>query len=154
MNIVHLSEHRNLLPELAELHFAEWGHLRLGDSVAFRQERLASAVGNPGSVPSSLVAIDAGELCGSAMLLASDMGRGDLSPWFAGLYVKPKFRSRGIARTLMQHILREARQAGATTIYLCAELDKRAFYAGRGWSSYEDCDWHGRHIVVMSRAVG
>lgn len=156
MHIAHLSSHKSLLRELAELHFAEWGHLRPGDSVASREERLASMVGEPGSIPSSLVALDGDgdELCGSAMLLASDMGRSDISPWFAGLYVKPAYRSRGIARLLMQRVLEEARSAGATAIYLCAEVDKLSFYSSRGWSLHEQCDWHGVPIIVMSRAVG
>jgi GNAT superfamily N-acetyltransferase len=113
-------------------------------------------VGEPGSIPSSLVALDGDgdELCGSAMLLASDMGRSDISPWFAGLYVKPAYRSRGIARLLMQRVLEEARSAGATAIYLCAEVDKLSFYSSRGWSLHEQCDWHGVPIIVMSRAVG
>ena len=154
MHIAHLSSHKSLLHELAALHFAEWGHLRPGDSVASREERLAAVVGEPGSVPSSLVALDGDELCGSAMLLSSDMGRSDISPWFAGLYVKPAYRSRGIARQLMQRILEEARAAGATAIYLCAELDKLSFYSSRGWSLHEQCEWHGTPIIVMSRAVG
>lgn len=153
MLIAHLSQHPHLLPEIARLHFAEWGHLRPGDTIAARQERLAEVVGSPGSIPSTVVALDGDVLCGSAMLLASDMGRSDISPWFAGLYVKPEYRGDGLASALLERVLLEASIAGATSIYLCAEPDKEAFYANRGWSLVEHCDWHNSTIIVMSRLV-
>ena len=101
MHIDYLCDHPNLIEELAELNFKEWGEFRPGDTLEARTERMRAACGK-GAIPSVVVAIEDGRLLGGALLIDSDMKiRPQLTPWLAGVYVKAEDRGRGVASQLV-----------------------------------------------------
>jgi hypothetical protein len=82
MQVVNLAEYEHLIPELAQLHFLEWSCLRPGESLEGRTARLRKSCGT--GIPSVVVGLLHGELCGSAMLVAYDLDeRPNLTPWLA-----------------------------------------------------------------------
>ena len=118
MNIELLADRSELIPQLAQLHFQEWGPLRPGETLERRMLRLRGTCGRAG-IPMAVVATDGPTLCGSAILIGADMDtRPELSPWLAGVFVVPEFRRRGIGTSLVEHITNRAGALGVPTLYL------------------------------------
>jgi GNAT superfamily N-acetyltransferase len=104
MKIELLRDYTEFTDELANLFYNEWHHLN--PQLPFSEWKsgiLNRANGN--IVPTTIIAIDNGELLGSASLIKNDMKtRLELSPWLAGVYVKQEYRRRGIGKNLIQEI--------------------------------------------------
>jgi predicted N-acetyltransferase YhbS len=109
MQIQYLADHPAHISELARLHFEEWSYSYPGESLEGRTARLRSSFGR-NAIPSVVVALEDEELLGSAMLVAHDMdSRPQLTPWLAGVFVKPHCRGKGIGSALVRRIEAEAR---------------------------------------------
>ncbi|MEJ2743799.1 MAG: GNAT family N-acetyltransferase [Gammaproteobacteria bacterium] len=148
MLIEYLADRPDLIPELAELHLAEWGHLKPDQAL---QDRVAALNGCTGksSIPLGVVATNGNELLGSALLVAHDMStRQDLSPWLAGVFVKPACRKMGVATELIQRIESEASALRIHRLYLYTDKESD-FYAKRGWSIHDACEYRGLAVTVM-----
>src|SRR5204863_6489616 len=92
MQIDYLADRPEFIPTLARWHFQEWAYLRSGDSVEARITRLQGYCAR-GEIPFTVVAVSDGELLGSASLVNHDMDdRPELSPWLAGVFVRPACR--------------------------------------------------------------
>lgn len=116
MQIAYLVDHISYLPELARLHHEEWSYLRPDETLDERIVRLRNCCGRR-QLPTALIALDAQELLGSALLVAQDMTtRPDLSPWLAGVYVRREHRRRGIATSLITRVEAEARSLGSSRV--------------------------------------
>jgi N-acetylglutamate synthase-like GNAT family acetyltransferase len=97
--------------------------------------------------------LDDGELLGSAMLLAHDMdSRPQLTPWLAGVFVKPQCRGKGIGSALVRHIEGEARSLGVSTLYLYTP-NAESLYERLDWSVTEHCEYRNTNVVVMSKKL-
>lgn len=152
MQIEYLADHPELVDELARLHFAQWGYLRPDQTLEQRTRRLEEQCGR-GGVPSVVVALEEGDLCGSAMLVSSDMdSRPDLTPWLAGVYVAAACRGCGYGSALVRRIEEEASRSGARTLYLYTP-NAMDFYARLGWVRGERGPYLGQDVTVMSRDV-
>ena len=102
----------------------------------------------PGFVPTTFVAVD-DDLLGSAAIVACDMEtHGELSPWLASVYVRDKYRRRGVGSALVRHVMQAAACNGFDTLYLFTP-DRESFYRQLGWSHYERTPYHGETVVVM-----
>lgn len=151
MQVSYLADHEDLIPDLARLHFTEWSYLRPGETLEGRTERLRSCCGK--SLPTVVVGLLNNELCGSAMLVPHDLEeRRELTPWLAGVYVKPEFRSKGFASVLIERIAQEARALRFAHLYLYTPSHE-LLYEHLGWSALERRSHQGTSIVVMSRRL-
>ena len=135
MEIAHLAGYPHLAPTLAEWHYQQWNRMHANDSVARRLEYLRAA-SNRLRIPSVLVAVENGNLLGSATLADYDMEtRSDLTPWLADVFVPPEFRRRGIASALVCRVVEEAKALDVPHLYLFTTGPWREkLYAGLGWS--------------------
>ena len=150
MRIEYLADHPDLIDGLARLHLAQWGRHRPDETLEQRTQRLEEQCGR-GGVPSVVVALEDGELCGSAMLVASDMdSRPDLTPWLAGVYVVAACRGRGYGSALVRRIEEEVSRSGIRTLYLYTP-DAMDFYERLGWARGERVPYLGEDVTVMSR---
>ncbi|MFJ2320178.1 GNAT family N-acetyltransferase [Pseudomonas sp. NPDC087817] len=148
MHIDYLCDHPELIEELAELNFKEWGEFRTGDTLEARTERMRAACGK-GAIPSVVVAIEDGKLLGGALLIDSDMKtRPDLTPWLAGVYVKAGERGRGIASQLVNRIVEEAAGLGVRELYLYTDA-AQSLYARLGWEVVEDLVYEDLPVTIM-----
>ena len=149
MTIDYLADHPEFLRPLAEWQHGEWGHLRPGDTVEARMERLGS-FGERDRIPLTVVAHEEGELRGSASLIAHDMNtRMDLTPWLAGVFVAPEHRRRGIGAALVRRIVEEAAQLSVPVLYLYT-VHSEKFYASLGWSLQEHTTYREQDIAIMN----
>src|SRR5688572_2107352 len=101
MQIDYLANQTQFIPTLARWTYEEWRHLRPGDSIEGRIERLQKE--SSGSrIPTIFVAFDGSDFLGSAKLVVNDMEiRAELTPWLAGVFVVPQRRRRGIGAALV-----------------------------------------------------
>jgi GNAT superfamily N-acetyltransferase len=149
MHIEYLADQPEFVGQLVRLHFEQWGQLHPDETLEERTLRLEACCGR-GGVPSVLVALDAGALCGSAMLIANDMEtRPELSPWLAGVYVVDTCRGSGIGSALVKRVESTASALGVRRLHLYTP-DATDFYARLGWAVDERCEYLGNEVSVMS----
>ena len=152
MQIEYRADYPAHILELARLHFEEWSYLCPGESLEGRTARLSGSCGR-NAIPSVVVLLEDGELLGSAMLLAHDMdSRPQLTPWLAGVFVKPQCRGKGIGSALVRRIEAEARSLGVSTLYLYTP-NAESLYERLGWSVTERCEYRNNNVVVMSKKL-
>jgi len=103
-------------------------------------------------LPTTLVAIAAGELLGSISLVVDDHAElTRYSPWLASLFVAPAARGRGIGTALLERMLAEARALGIARLYLFTE-HQEDWYAALGWILVEHARLADGHVVsILSR---
>lgn len=152
MRIEYLADHEELVPELANWHFAEWSYLQPKETLEARALRLSRCCGH-NEIPTVVIGLLGNVLCGSGMLVAQDMDcRPNLTPWLAGLYVAPQYRRQGYGTKLIERIVEEAATLQARVLYLYTPNSEQ-YYRGRGWSLMERCKYRGADVSIMSRSV-
>ena len=152
VRIEYLADHEELVPELANWHFAEWSFLQPNETLEGRTLRLRRSCGH-NEIPTVVIGLLGNELCGSGMLVANDMdSRPKLTPWLAGLYVAPAHRRKGYGTKLIERIVQEAAALQAQVLYLYTPSSEQ-YYSGRGWSVMERCKYRGADVSIMSRSV-
>ncbi|WP_109126507.1 GNAT family N-acetyltransferase [Dyella sp. C11] len=154
MEIVKLRERAGYVSELAKLHFDAWGYLRPHETLSERTARL-DETSRALDMPTVLIAVEFGQLLGSATLQASDglLPDIELTPWLAGVYVKTAHRSRGIAARLIREIETLAFAKGFSTLNLCTH-DHEVYYAGLGYRTLATQDFRGEPTSIMAKALG
>ena len=149
MQIDYLANQPHFIPTLARWAYEEWHHLRPGDSIEGRIERLKKE-SNGSRIPTVFVAFDGPEFLGSAKLVVNDMDiRAELSPWLAGVFVVPQHRRRGIGAALVRRVVDEARNLAVPRLYLYTPSAEN-FYAKLAWSVSERTRYHDLDVTVMA----
>ncbi|MGJ8668847.1 MAG: GNAT family N-acetyltransferase [Oceanococcus sp.] len=152
MLVEYLADRTEFAPELAALHLAERGLLRPGQTLEDRIESLNGCLGKE-ATPSTVVATEGPELIGSALLVTHDMStRRDLSPWLAGVFVKPSFRKMGVATALIQRVESETLLMEVPQLYLYTDKES-SFYSSRGWGVLEVCEYRDLEVTVMFKSI-
>jgi predicted N-acetyltransferase YhbS len=129
----YLCDHMRLAPELARLHYAEWGPLLPDWSEAEALAELRTHRSRQ-AIPTTMVMLgDDQRLIGSVSLLQNDDDRiRDYSPWLASLIVLPQYRGRGFGIALVERCVQEARALGIPRLHLYT-AGQQAFYQRLGW---------------------
>jgi N-acetylglutamate synthase-like GNAT family acetyltransferase len=149
MNIEYLANYPDALPILAEWQHREWGHLRAGDNLEKRRARLLG-YSNRDRIPLTVVALDNGEVLGSASLVFHDMEtRMELTPWLASVFVGEEHRRKGIGAELVQRIMAEAGKLDVPLLYLYT-VHSVKFYAALGWAFQERTSYREQEVVIMT----
>ena len=143
LTFAYLCDHPHLAPELARLHFGEWGVLLPNWSEADALAELRTHASRS-AVPTTILALDRSPthcltatateaLIGSVSLLQNDDERiRAYSPWLASLFVVPAHRGSGHGLALVRRCVREARSLGVERLYLYTAA-QQSFYARLGW---------------------
>jgi GNAT superfamily N-acetyltransferase len=148
MELMHLKERPEFIPTLAEWHHDQWADYNPGGSVEKRISMFEAEVDTDG-FERTFVAVSGDTLLGSASLVEHDMStRMDLTPWLASVYVAPEHRKKGIASTLVRHIVAEAKDLVDGPLYLFTP-DQEKFYAGLGWEFLEETEFEGHRVTIM-----
>jgi GNAT superfamily N-acetyltransferase len=149
MLILNLKDKPEHLLPLAQWHHAEWSYLNplrsFDQRVQEMQEDLQGKV-----IPTTFVAEDAGELLGSACILADDMSsHPELTPWLASVYVNEIHRGKGIGSTLVKRVMQHAQENGVKRLYLYTP-DQEQMYARLGWQLYSREPYNGTPVTIMA----
>lgn len=152
IELVNLRARPDLLAEIAQYHHQEWQYLNPGYALEDRISAMAAYL-DDGSVPSMWLALESGELRGTAAVIACDMDtRSDLSPWLASVFVLPRYRRQGTGSTLATKVACEVQAAGYPEIFLFTP-DQAQLYARLGWREFSREDYRGTRVSVMVKAL-
>jgi len=100
-----------------------------------------------GALPATFVAIDKGQVVGTASLVASQpQALQEYSPWLASVLVPPGERGRGVCAALIRRVESEARALGFPRLYF-QTLGRVEPYEQLGWR-WVGSDITGQHKVL------
>ncbi len=149
MRIESIADHLDLIDTIAGWHWDEWGGVDPGGSLESWTEGLQQRT-NRDRIPTTFVALDGDELLGSVTLVEHDMDTHlEVSPWVAGVYVRPSARRRGVASALVRHAVREAREMRITRLHLYTST-ARDLYEKLGWQPIADDHYEGQPVTIMA----
>jgi N-acetylglutamate synthase-like GNAT family acetyltransferase len=149
MTIEYLADHPDALSTLVQWQHNEWGHLRPGDTLEKRKARLQAST-NRDRIPLSVVALEDGEVLGSASLVLHDMEtRMELSPWLAAVFVGEPYRRKGVGAELVRRITAEAAKLKVPLLYLYT-VHSEKFYAALGWVLHEHASYREQKVAIMT----
>ncbi|MBQ5963338.1 GNAT family N-acetyltransferase [Massilia sp. ZL223] len=139
MIVDYLANHKQFIPEIADLIFGEWSDLFLANGVdkaqllAMLEERA-----NTERLPIAYVAVRDGELLGTGSIKMEEPStREGLSPWLAGMYIKEAYRGGGVGEQIVKALEAKAQALGVETMYLSVGRAV-SFYRRLGWSIMEE----------------
>lgn len=138
MIVDYLANHQDLLPEIAELVFAEWRELCTVNGIDLDRVRATLAQrAVTDRVPLTLVVLEDGQLVATGSIKASEPAtREGLSPWLDMMYVKSAWRGLGVGRLLLEAMEKKAVDLGFEALYLSTD-EAEGFYARHGWTVIE-----------------
>ena len=112
----------------------------------------AEAMRDPDVLPVVLVAVDEGELLGTAALVADDElpDATEPGPWLAAAYVTPDARQMGVGTRLVTAIEEEARRLGFIELFLYTHA-RHEWYQRRGWRVVRHSGLRTGPVTVMRR---
>ena len=149
MTIEYLADHPETLDTLVQWLHREWGNVRGGETLEQRRTRFAGSM-NRDRIPLAVVALEAGEVLGSASLIAHDMEtRMELTPWLASVFVGEQYRRRGVGAELVRRIMAEAGKLKVPLLYLYTVHSER-LYASLGWTVAERTKYLEQTVVIMT----
>lgn len=125
MKVYNILDRMNFLNEVATLEYEEWAENKEYN----KEERIRQKIEKINKRLSEkdfckLVLVDKDELIGFISIFPHDCDECiELTPWYATMYVKKKYRGRGYSRILNDEILKEAKQRNYKGIYLKTTLD-------------------------------
>ncbi len=153
MRIERLADHPGAVDTIGRWHWDEWGHADPEGSLESWTEALLARA-HRDRIPTTFVALDGAEPVGSAVLVEHDMDtRRDLSPWLAGVFVKPSHRHRGIASALVRRAVREAARLDVGRLYLYTQ-PARGLYEKLGWRPLAEDHYEGQPVTIMTIETG
>lgn len=130
--------------------FRDEGFTRAQTHDQLRQFVEAVADGDGGHEIALVARLD-GVPAGTCLLVREEINpHHDVTPWLAGLYVEPQFRSLGIGSDLVRAIECHGRSRGVQRLYLYTDRAE-PFYGRLGWGVAERFSWHGEPFVLMQK---
>lgn len=152
MQIEYLKDHTRFIPVIAKWFYREWGHYHPELSIKDIEKRLFERT-NIDKLPLTIVALDEGELIGTASLKISDMDiRPQYRPWLASMFVKKDKRKQGIGKKLVEAIEHKAKSLGVEILYLYTP-DAHDFYLKLGWVTVEQTQYRGAYVSIMKKEL-
>lgn len=151
-------EFRMLAPAAPECEqLAHWYHAQWGKDAGFTLEDERLRLRKPKDAqgfPHLLAAIDDGQVVGAVQLKRGEMpGFPEYEHWLGSVYVADSQRGRGLASTLVEHAVKQARSMGISQLYLQTESLDGGLYARLGWKPVVESDTRGFPVLVMVRGL-
>lgn len=149
MKLVQLSNSIDLVSEIAELYFQEWGHfnprLNQSDIEASLQRYLQS-----NEIPQAVVALEGENLMGVAQVKIRELSLySQHEHWLGGVFVKPEFRGKSVGLTLIQQAVELAHTYDIEALYLQTLRLDGGLYRKIGWKPVEVFQHDGHTKLLM-----
>ena len=126
LKVYNLKQKQNYIEEIATLTQKEWGTPNLSEEdfkskVKIKISHIKSNLNNPNYC--KLILLEDNELVGFISIFPNDCDEKPyLSPWYATMYVKEKYRGKGYSKVLNNAILAEAKKRNFQKLYLKSDL--------------------------------
>lgn len=149
-----LSERKDLLPELADWYFNEWGYEVPNRTLEVEEKDLRESLEND-ELPIIIIATNQETLLGAGQIKRQEMSiYPEKEYWLGGVFVRKETRGQGIARQLIEKLIEIAIAKKMDTLYLQTEALDGGLYARLGWKGIERVNYHDTEVLVMGRKVG
>lgn len=149
MDVRFLAEFPGHATTLARWHHAQWSDLYADWTLQVATDELVDHATRRG-IPTTLVAMEEGELLGSVSLVEEDApelkDQGDA--WLASLYVVPDARGRGWGERLVRALVAHAAAQKIERLWLFTP-EHAAFYARLGWRAQGSARLRGVPVQLM-----
>lgn len=151
----YLANHKQFLNEVVELTYGEWHALLKAADIS--KEQLAELIAQRAvtdQLPITLVAISGGVLVGTGSIKMAEPGTKEgLSPWLAGMFVKPAHRGMGIGASIVKALEAKALRLGVDALYLSVGMAEE-FYKHLDWTVLERVDSYGvKEVALMTKRL-
>ena len=124
MKIYNLKDKIEYLDEVANLEYVEWANNKeenKKERIKAKKEKILNSFNNKSFC--KLILIDNNNLIGFISIFPKDCEEErELTPWYATMYVKERYRNNGYSRILNDAILKEAKNRGFSILYLKTDL--------------------------------
>jgi GNAT superfamily N-acetyltransferase len=148
ITIEFLNDHLESKNTIAKWHLDQWGHI-LPNFTFTQYKQFLTSHYKKGGIPSLFVAVDIGNVIGTAALEDYDMDtHQELSPWLASLYVDKKDRRRGVGEALIRRVIEEAKLLKKENLYLFTP-NQEHYLARFGWKKLFQENYYGELETVM-----
>lgn len=140
LKIYNLKDKLKYIKEVAELTQKEWGKKDITDKefeqkVRKKISKIKSSINQFNYC--KLILLDNETLVGFISIFPNDAKeRPELSPWYATMYIKEKYRGKGYSKILNDAIIAEARKRNIKKLYL--KTDLKNYYEKLGAKYLED----------------
>jgi predicted N-acetyltransferase YhbS len=132
MQIFELSDRQDLLDPAVDFFWNCWGNRQ---NHAFYRDCIDHSLNPDNKLPKFYLAVEENRIIATYALLTNDVNsRQDLVPWLGCLFVADSHRHQGVAGTLLQHGLQQAKLKGFQALYLSTDL--LDFYESKGWQHF------------------
>ena len=148
-----LAEHPQLVPEVVDIAWREWGGSLPAEERArwLREAERDSRLHLPTSA--GFVAVDGDRAVGTVQLHEFEIDAiRDRSPWVCGMVVLPDYRGAGVGSRLLAALERFAARHGVPRLWVFTE-HAAAFYERCGRQRHGEAVEHGEPGVVLTRGV-
>ena len=134
MTILPLVDRPDLATVVAQWHFDEWGHLYPGGTVDGWLDHIRTRM-NTDRIPMTVIALDdRGQPIGTAALVEHDMD------------------TRGVARAVVNHVIKCAGDLGIQDLYLYTNRAE-GLYRRLGWRPLSREPYMGRNVTLMRNTL-
>jgi len=148
--VIPLSDLPDRADEIAQWHYDEWGHLYPSDAKQEFFSDMHRCAQSRVVLPQTWLAMVDGQLAGTISVLEEDLAtHRHLTPWLMNVLVAPKYRGRGIATMMVEHVKHWASTQPIERLYLYTE-DQQKLYKRLGFESYEQSAIAGHPITIMT----
>ena len=154
ITIATLADHPQLVPEVVEIAWREWGgSLPEHDHARWlREAELDSRLHLP--TAAGFVALDGDRAVGVVQLHEFELDdMRDRSPWVTGMVVRPEYRGAGIGSRLLAALEQFAAAHGVPRLWVFTE-SAASFYQGRGWQPHCEAVQDDEPGLVLTRVLG
>ena len=151
--ITTLAEHPDLVSEVVEIAWREWGASLPAHEHArwLREAERDSRLHLPTSA--AFVALDRDRAVGVVQLHEFEIDAlRDRSPWVCGMVVRPNYRGAGIGSRLLAALERFAAGHGVAQLWVFTE-SAAGFYERCGWRRYGESEQDGERGIVLTRLL-
>jgi GNAT superfamily N-acetyltransferase len=149
-----LANHPSLIPQVAELRWAEWGKPPEPVEFSYWLDTTRSEAGRD-EVPMTWVAIDSdGRAVGAVGILQFDPDDfRDRSPWLVGMIVAPEWRNQGIGSRLVRALETWVAMQSIPRVWV-ATGPAEGFYQKCGWETVDSfINEYDEASVVLERRL-
>ena len=149
MELILLADDPLAYKQMAKWYFDHWLS-NLADMSVEKVETKLACYTNRDKAPLLVLAKVDGELIGAAELKFREM---DIYPeyeyWVGGVYVKHSSRGKGVARKLVEEVIKQAKSFRVDKLYLQTEKLDGGFYSKVGFSAIEQVNYKEHYVCVM-----
>ncbi|MCF2856192.1 GNAT family N-acetyltransferase [Pseudoalteromonas sp. SMS1] len=145
-----LAEKPQYVPKIAMWYYREWCEQSGRYSLQEVTDKLESAL-KKGTLPINVIALQGGELLGTAELKLHEMEEYlQFEHWIGGVYVASKARGKSLAHRLVQFLIEHAKDKGIETLYLQTEDLTGGLYRKLGFEPMFEADSKGYRVLLMN----